>query len=185
MQTKFLLPVFSAIFFSLHVWSQSYQWAVHGGGNSGDYGNSIALDSQGNSYVTGWYQNTATFGSLILTSAGGYDIFVVKYDNSGQAVWAKTAGGVSNDIGYGIDLDANGNIYVAGTFSGTATFGTISVTSSNSSPDILLARYDANGNELWVQQAGSTTDDQAQAIAVDKINSKIYLILKFISCIQA
>ena len=176
MKKAFLLcVVFIALFFSC-TYSQSFQWAVHGGCNSGDYGNSIAVDAQGNSFVTGWYQNTATFGTVNLTSAGGYDIFIIKYDNSGQVVWAQSAGGINNDIGYGIDLDANGNIYVAGAFTGTAMFGTaISVTSVNNSSDIFVARYDMNGNPVWVQQAGSTTDDQAQAIAVDKAAAKIYV----------
>ncbi|HLG35523.1 MAG TPA: SBBP repeat-containing protein [Bacteroidia bacterium] len=175
---KYTLKILVLILFQLSpsiLFSQTFQWAVNGGGNSGDYGNSIAVDSAGNSYVTGWFQNNATFGTFTLTSPGGYDIFIVKYDNNGQALWAVRAGGIGTDIGYGIDLDANGNIYVAGTFSGSAAFGSINVTSLNSSPDIFVARYDTSGNVLWVQQAGSTSDDQAQAIAVDKINSKIYV----------
>jgi hypothetical protein len=167
------LIIFQAV--PLHLLSQSFQWAVNGGGNSGDYGNSIAVDSAGNSYVTGWFQNNASFGSFTLTSPGGYDIFIVKYDNTGQALWAVRAGGTGTDIGYGIDLDANGFLYLAGTFAGSAAFGSINVTSLNSSPDIFVARYDTSGNAIWVQQAGSTSDDQAQAIAVDKINSKIYV----------
>ena len=59
--------------------------------------------------MTGWFQNNATFGAFTLTSPGGYDIFIVKYDNNGQALWAVCAGGTGTDIGYGIDLDANGN----------------------------------------------------------------------------
>lgn len=175
MKKNILLIPALMLAFNPYVFSQAFQWAVHGGGSSGDYGNSIALDAQGNSYVTGWYQNTATFGSLQLISSGGYDIFLVKYDNNGQAVWARSAGGVNNDIGYGVDLDANGNIYVAGAFTGTAAFGSITVSSSNNSDDIFLARYDAGGNELWVQQAGSTIDDQAQAIYVDRAAAKIYV----------
>jgi hypothetical protein len=175
---KFPVSILALILFisaDTRVFPQSFQWAVNGGGNSGDYGNSIAVDSAGNSYVTGWFQNNATFGSFTLTSPGGYDIFIAKYDNTGQALWAVRAGGTGTDIGYGIDLDANGYLYVAGTFAGSATFGSINITSLNSTPDIFVARYDTSGNVLWVQQAGSSSDDQAQAIVVDKINSKIYV----------
>jgi len=173
---KIIISVLVCVFFIYETtFSQSYQWAVHGGGSSGDYGNSVAVDGQGNSFVTGWFQLTATFGSFTLTSAGGYDIFIVKYNSNGQAQWAQRFGGAATDIGYGIDLDANGNIYVAGTFAGAATFGSIMVTSNNGSPDIFVARFDTAGNPLWVQTAGSSTDDQAQAITVDKINAKIYV----------
>lgn len=155
--------------------SQSYQWAVGGGGTNGDWGNAITVDAAGNSYVTGWFQSTAFFGTNQITSAGHYDIFIAKYNTNGQLVWLKQAGGIDTDIAYGIDLDNYGNLYLGGTFQATATFGSITVSSSNASPDIFIARYDTSGNCLWVQSAGSTTDDQAQAIAVDKASSKIYL----------
>ncbi|HKR06861.1 MAG TPA: SBBP repeat-containing protein [Bacteroidia bacterium] len=175
MKTTLRLLALLTLLFPKQTFSQSYEWVVNGGGNSGDYGNAIAVDPAGHSYVTGWFQNTATFGGISITSAGQYDIFIAKYDPAGQIIWLKKAGGSGTDIGYGIDLDANGNIYIAGTFQGVAAFGGITVTSSAGSPDIFVARYDPAGNPLWVQQAGSATDDQAQAIAVDKASSKIYI----------
>jgi hypothetical protein len=86
----------------------------------------IAVDASGNSYVTGGFEGTATFGSTTLESSGSQDIFVAKLDNRGNWLWAKKAGGTDSDYGYGIAVDASGNSYVTGYFySATATFGSI------------------------------------------------------------
>ena len=73
-------------------------WAKRAGGTSSDGGRGIATDGAGNSYVSGRFSGTATFGlgeanQTTLTSAGGPDIFVAKYDPSGALIWAKRAGG--------------------------------------------------------------------------------------------
>ena len=83
--------------------SQNFQWAKKMGGTSNDYGNSIALDSGGNVYSTGYFQGTVDFnpgaGTFNLTSAGSNDIFISKLDASGNFVWAKQLGGTSSDYG--------------------------------------------------------------------------------------
>jgi len=62
-----------------------------------------------------------------------------------QWQWAKQAGGSNSDYGYGISVDANGNSYVTGEFSGTATFGAFTLISSGSS-DVFVAKIDTGGN---------------------------------------
>jgi hypothetical protein len=123
----------------------------------------IAVDGEGNSYVTGRFVGTATFGegagSVTLTSAGIDDLFVAKYDGNGDLVWAKRAGGPTQESGWGIAVDGIGNSYVTGNFGGTATFGegTNSITlTSTGTRDIFVARYDSNGNLVWIKQAGGT-----------------------------
>ena len=106
------------IFAQLNPWL----WARNAGGSSSDYCNSIAVDVNGNSYVTGSFQGSATFGSTTLTSSGGSDIFIAKLDSSGNWLWAKNAGGTGADIGNGIAVDADGNSYVTGYFEGSSTF---------------------------------------------------------------
>ncbi|HRU48088.1 MAG TPA: SBBP repeat-containing protein, partial [Candidatus Syntrophosphaera sp.] len=73
------------IFAQLNPWL----WAKKAGGTGSDWGYGIAVDTSGNSYVTGYFKGTATFGSTNLTSNGGYDIFVAKLDSSGNWLWAK------------------------------------------------------------------------------------------------
>ena len=141
-------------------------WATHAGGTNIDVGNGIALDDAGNSYVTGHFFNTATFGSYSLTSSGDYDIFVAKIDADGNWLWVTQAGGTGMDVGTAISIDDAGNSYVTGLFTDTATFGSYSLT-SNGSYDIFVANMDDSGNWLWATQAGGTYYDRGLEITID------------------
>ena len=101
--------------------SQSY-FAVSFGGASGDQGRGIAVDSSGNSYITGYFEGTVDFGGGDVTSAGNPDIFVLKLDSSGVSQWANTYGGTSTDRGYGIAVDSSGNSYITGFFERNSRF---------------------------------------------------------------
>ena len=150
----------------------NFLWAKKVGGVGPEYGNSIAVDGSGNSYITGYFFGTATFGNTTLTSAGWTEIFIAKIDASGNFLWAKKAGGTNNDYGYSIAVDGSGNSYTIGGFEGTATFGNISLTSVKDSngkftKDIFITKLDANGNFLWAKKAGGTDIDSGNSIAVD------------------
>ncbi|MGB2984885.1 MAG: IPTL-CTERM sorting domain-containing protein [Phycisphaerae bacterium] len=141
-------------------------WAESAGGTDTDVGAGIAVDASGNSYVTGWFGGTATFGTFTLTSVGDVDVFVAKYDSAGNVVWAESAGGTDFDQGYGIAVDGSGNSDVTGYFGGTATFGTITLTSAGGL-DVFVAKYDSAGNVVWAESAGGTDWEGAFGIAVD------------------
>ena len=146
--------------------AQVFRWTKQAGGTSEDLGASISTNASGYSYVIGWFNGTATFGSIQLTSNGLYDIFIAKYNTNGNCVWAKNAGGTDYDRGWGISTDANGNCYVTGNFEGTATFGTIQLV-SNGGDDIFIAKYDVNGNCVWARNAGGTNTDYGNSISTD------------------
>src|SRR5437867_4686294 len=144
-----------------------FRWAAQAGGSFDDFSRGIAVDAAGNSYVTGAFHDVATFGDTILVSSGGYDIFVAKYDNAGNVLWANAAGGSGfDDYGLSIAVDPAGNCYVTGAFSGQASFGTNALINVGGS-DIFLAKYDSDGNLLWVQQAGGVSLNSGRAVAVD------------------
>ncbi len=155
-------------------------WAKSAGGGTDDAARSIAVDGSGNSYVAGlFYSDTATFGSLpSLTSEGGFDVFVAKYDSAGNEVWATSAGGSDTDSGNDIAVDGSGNIYVTGEFSGTATFGTRPPLTSAAYSDIFVAKYDSAGTVLWAESAGGDSHDYARGIAVDGVGNS-YVTGKF------
>ncbi|MEZ4746645.1 MAG: SBBP repeat-containing protein [Calditrichia bacterium] len=144
----------------------NFQWAIQAGGNGFDKATAICRDAAGNLILTGYFQNTATFGSTDLTSAGFRDVFIAKYDANGNFVWAQQAGGFDEDEGFGIAADGAGNITVTGYFKNTATFGDTSLTSTGSS-DIFIVRYDGDGNLLWARQAGGSNLDQGNGVATD------------------
>ena len=143
-----------------------WQWAAKAGGAGHDNGMAIKVDGAGNSYVTGYFNELATFGSYTLTGYGAYDIFVAKLDQNGVWQWATKAGGNSGDIGFGIAMDDESNCYVTGSFQDTATFGLFSLTSSGES-DIFVAKLDADGSWVWAAKAGGISYDTANSITID------------------
>jgi len=132
----------------------------------------IGTDASGNVYVGGYFSSTSiTFGATTLSNNGFNDIFVVKYNTSGALQWLKTAGAADDDGVYGLAADATGNVYVTGHigYSSTVSFGTHSVTNSNSSIESVIAKYDTNGNDLWAQSTSgdSFSANSASSISID------------------
>ena len=154
--------------------SGNFVWAKGMGGTGYDSGYSIAVDSNGNVYTTGYFQGTADFnpgaGTFNLTSAGVYDIFVSKLGGNGNFIWAKSMGGTGNDYGLGIAVDSSGNVYTTGHFSETADFdpgaGTFNLTSAGGY-DIFVSKLDSIGNFVWAKSMGGTGNDYGESIAVD------------------
>lgn len=166
MNKHILLLIMIVISFQLFAQAEDWFLASQGGGTSNDNGKAIVTDDNGNSFVTGTFSGTASFGGVNLTSSGGVDIFIAKMDASGIWLWAKRAGGAGTDQGTGISLDETGNIIVTGYFTGTASFGTTNLNSSGYS-DIFVCKLDESGNWLWAKRAGGTSDDVSYGIATD------------------
>lgn len=144
---------------------QTFVWARSGGGTSYDLGNDIAVDSDGDNYVTGWFQGNASFGTSNVVSNGVYDFYIAKYDASGNFVWINTAGGTGTDIGYSVAVDNSDNVYVTGTFENSITFGTTTLTAAGTA--FFLVKYDPAGSVVYAVASSGTTECQGQAIAVD------------------
>lgn len=104
-----------------------WEWAVHSQVDSRAGGYGIALDPEGNCYVTGHFFGEITFGEDELQSSGLFDVFVLKTNNQGEWIWAKQAGGEQEFTGRAIALDKDGAIYTAGEFRGNGEFGDTSV----------------------------------------------------------
>lgn len=158
--------------------AQDLEWAKQASGTSFKFGIGIAVDTLGNSYVTGSFEGSVTFGEAelnetTLSSAGGSDIFVAKYDSNGILVWAKRAGGADFDVGAGVAVDTLGDSYVTGGFGGSATFGVgetneITLVTTAGIRDIFVAKYDSNGLLVWAKKAGGTRNEEGGGgIAVD------------------
>jgi hypothetical protein len=147
-------------------------WATSAGGNSTVNGYSVATDTSGNVYVTGYfYGPTITFGTTTLTNVGGPDVFIAKYDAAGTVLWATSATSAGNSYGNSVATDASGNVYVTGYFeSPTITFGTTTLTNTSplgNSEDIFIAKYDAAGTVLWAKRASGNNSERGYSVTTD------------------
>lgn len=147
-----------------------FLWARTEGGTAYDTETKdISSDLQGNVYVTGSFQTGSMVfdGITINNPTNSYDVFVVKFDAVGKAIWAARAGGASTDSGTGISNDEHGNTYVTGYFMGQSfSVGEIKL-KSGGSYDVFVAKYDSTGKNLWAIKAGAADYDQGNAISTD------------------
>lgn len=163
------------------------------GGQFSSSGNVVKVDENSNIYVAGYFSSTVDFdpGPAVanLSSSGpgiDFDIFVAKFDSIGNYAWAKRIGGTSFEDCKGLDLDAQGNVYTTGYFSGTTDFdpGTASFPLTSLGSDIFVSKLDNSGNFVWAKQIGRATaiDNVGYgfSINIDK-GANIYTTGKFTS----
>jgi hypothetical protein len=138
------------------------QWAktYDGPANGNDYGNSVTVDGSGNVYVTGSSAGAKT----------GQDYLTIKYDSSGQQLWASTYSSPKNnwDEGRSVGLDGSGNVYVT---------GVLEYSEGGSSDDWGTIKYDSSGTEQWVRiyNGPANIADEAWSIAVD-VSGNSYVV---------
>lgn len=155
--------------------SGSLLWVKKAWGTGNDIGNSVAIDTSSNIFITGYFAGTSTdiYGTA-LTATGRFDIFVSKLDPSGNPLWSKRAGGYDNgikgsryDVGYSASTDPSGNVYVTGYFGWTSADVFGSTFTSSWGSDVVLAKLDGSGNTLWVKKGGWTSDDIGYGATTD------------------
>jgi hypothetical protein len=139
-----------------HLWSKAFPCAAH----------NLATDATGAVTVVGSFIDPVDFGGGPLSSAGDSDAFVVRFDGSGAHVWSERWGGTSGDGAYDVACDPTGNVALCGMFSGTSDFGGDPLVSAGIF-DVVVARYDSNGNHIWSHSFGGTDHDVAYGLALD------------------
>ena len=157
--------------------SPNWLWANRSGGVNDDFVKSVTTDVFGNVYATGAFSSDFIhFGQVLLlnSSSGTYDMFIVKYDASGNVLWARSFGGDDSDYGSSVAVDTLGNVYVGGSFrSDYIRFDTITLT--NTGPpysDFFLVKFDATGKVLWVNSSqNSSSSDVTYSICTDKFGN--------------
>ena len=134
-------------------------WIRQLGTTNVDTANAIATDPAGNALICGY-----TFGELETGQKKGLaDIFLAKYDTTGNQIWLHQIGTASGDEGYGIATDPAGNIFISGYTQADLVSG-----QDKGAGDAFLAKYDPAGAQVWIQQLGTTSADLARAIATDR-----------------
>jgi hypothetical protein len=164
----------------------AWEVALNGGNNpTGTPGTSVAtasaVDARGNVFITGIFDGTVSFGSILLTSAGSDDVFVAKWDASAQAfTWATSAGGTDLDEGRGIAVSGT-SVYVTGAFASNTNASIAGQALAGAGGiDVFVAKFvdTSTGNtpatssfaNAWATSAGGTGTDVGTDIAVNGVN---------------
>ena len=165
------------IFIAKYDSNGNFLWVRKAGGSGRDEAKAIKCDASGNVYVTGLYKNSCVFGTQTVNAPNGFfNAFIAKYSTNGDLNWVKTGGGIYDDVGWGLTIDANNRIYIAGEFNATATFSNKTIW-TNGSADVFVACYDSNGNIIWIKKAGGSGIDRARAIGI--AGNKLFITGQF------
>lgn len=173
---KIILIICISITFFSYAQLPTLQWAKNMGSTFSDAANSVATDAAGNVFTTGSFQGTVDFdpgpGVFNLNSVGSNDGFISKLDGLGNFLWAiRICGASSSDNGDDITVDAFGNVYTTGNFSGSGDFdpgpATLILSSTNAFPDIFITKHDPSGNLIWAKKIGGTLRDYGYKIKTD------------------
>jgi hypothetical protein len=152
--------------------TQQWLWACRAGGTQFDNINTLAATAAGDVYVGGTsFSSTADFGSIIFSPMLQSTAFIAKLSAAGTWAWVRPVGDAQLECS-SLLLDAQGAIYIAGDFTGTAHLGayalatTQSIGSSSAGRDVFLAKTDDAGNWLWVTQGAPNGRNQVYCSAL-------------------
>lgn len=189
---KTILPsfLFLLIFYNVNSQDVLHDWSLTVGGTGADDSRSVAVGPNGEVVSTGYFSGVVDFdpgaGVTNLTSTGGWDIYIQKLDANGNLIWAKKIGGSDDDSGNSIVTDALGNVYVSGQFKGTVDFdpgtGVLNKTSAGGD-DVFQIKLDPNGNLVWANTYGGTSQDIGLSIKIDN-NGNICTSGKFVNVVD-
>lgn len=156
------------------------EWVRTLGGNYSDTAIAAKVDSVGNVYIGGYYQNSNTdlgsvkdFANAKLlgraTGAASMDAFVAKFDANGNQLWIKTLASTGgSDQVNAIEVDASGNVYVVEVYNtGTPTDFAGNALTASSSADGFVAALDSSGTQLWVKTINGALSENVKSIAID------------------
>jgi len=153
----------SDIFISKFDGSGNFTWARQIRVSDFNYVHDMALDTAGNTFVTGDFSGIADFdpgpAAFTLVSGGSFDSYIFKLDNNGNFSWAIHFGNTNLDRSISMAVDNNGNVITSGYFTGTVDFDPSPVVHSLTSTGIYpnntyLLKLDSGGHYVWAKKAG-------------------------------
>ncbi len=143
----------------------SYAWATMGGGTGSAYAHDVSGLPDGSSIITGYFTVSATFGGTTLTSTGVSDTFTAKVNADGSYAWAIRGGGTGTDVAFGVSALPDGSSIITGYFTGSATFGGTTLTSTGAPYDTFTVKVNADGSYAWAIRGGGTGTAEALGVS--------------------
>ena len=146
-------------------------WATYYGGDDTESAICICTDNSGNLYISG-RTRSANFPTQALTGAynqpthggGEFDAYILKFNSSGERIWATYYGGSNDDEGYNMCMDNSGNLYVVGR-TNSVNFPTQTLTGAYNQPtcggnyDAFILKFNSNGSRIWATYYGGLSEE--------------------------
>lgn len=183
MKTNVALSILLALLpiLCLKLNAQTFEWGKNLTGSQWQEVRSLAIDEDKNVYTGGMFGGTIDFnpGNDIfkLTSAGGFDAFVLKFDAAGNFIWVKNFGGMLEESLESVKVDALHNVFIAGRFSGTSDFdpgpGVYNLTSAGQL-DFYVVKLDSSGIFCWAKGFGNIETNWLYSMDIDQ-NSNVVI----------
>lgn len=158
---------------SLSTANLQFQQSITSNAAGDERGQSVSVHSNGNVYITGYYETSFSMGAVSGNSTQG--LFVVVLNGAlSNVLRGRTATGTARVRCGGLDIDGNGNAYVTGEFNNTLTFPGSGSRTSNGDSDIFFAKYNVTNNNFeMVTQVGGSSNDRSRSIALG--NNSLYI----------
>jgi hypothetical protein len=154
-------------------------WCKTIGGTGSEKPAAIVTDSRNGVYVFGNFSSSINADGQVLNSAGGSDLYLIKYDTIGNLQWAKRFGGTANEEAKGLKTDRSGNLVLTGNFEGSVSFGSTTLTSTGAS-DVCIVKLQPDGNVVWAKQFTGSLADKGGALLCDD-QKNIYITGNYLS----
>lgn len=139
----------------------NHLWSVRETGTS--YfakGHKVVIDNSGNATVIGQFSGSSNFNGTVINSSGDYDIFLAQYSSSGSLNWVKSFGGTGQDLPRDLQVNSSGELLAAGQLIGTATLGSVSLSSYSGGLDVFVLKLNSSGTALWGRVFGGIGGEQ-------------------------
>lgn len=152
-------------------------WARSGKGSGTNIGTSVTSDSSGNVYLTGIYNSPIIIfntDTLTNTAPGFTDMFIIKFNTSGNITWTKNFSGNWAEFSTYIFAGKSGNVYLTSKFSSPQLIFDSDTLSCAGVLDMFIAKLNSSGNVLWAKRFGTHLDEESYSIAED-MYSNIYI----------
>jgi len=166
-------------------------WASRIAGTGTDRPVNLLLDSTNNVYISGYYTAEMMFyynnlGKLsydnpetnfkTLINSGGSDVFIAKYDSSGNGIWATQIADISNNQPINLLLDSKKNVYISGYYTSNTTLYNSASTSFKTLTNVggnntFVAKYDSSGNGVWATRITDASNNQSVNLLLDSKNN--------------
>ena len=158
----------SDVFVAKYTAAGAHLWSKRFGGASDDMVRGIVVDASGDVVLTGEFNGSASFGGTALASEGLRDVFLVGLRGmDGGHRWSKRLGSTGDDAGFGLAIDATGDVVVTGTYQRTVDFGGGARSTAYDSADVFVAKYTSAGQHVWSRGIWGSSTEHGLAVAID------------------